>query len=185
MSFHFVSKWENRVSLTFPANILRIFYTEYEMSCTSSFSWRRTKQDVGAAGCSGETVEQVPGRMIAPLLLYLSLITEHQNLLRGDIQAKLNNLNSSDENRTTTISENSTEVTVTSTGKYEEIFRNTSNSHQELFKLNSTSEENPHSDETGFLKTTNLIPSSMIGYYQTNFSRSTEVKGKIRKVFLR
>ena len=126
--------------------------------------------------------------MIAPLLLYLSLITDHQTLLRGDIQAKLNNLNSSDENRTTTISENDftqTSTEVSSTGKYEEIFRNTSNSHQELFKLNSTSEENPHSDETVFLKTTNLIPSSMIGYYQTNFSHSTEVKGKIRKVFLR
>ena len=131
----------------------------------------------------------MPGRMIAPLLLYLSLITEHQTLLRGDIQAQLHHLNSSDENRKNTISENdfaqtSTEVTGTSRGKYEEIFTNTSNSHQELFKLNSTSEENPDIDETVFFKTLKVIPSSMIGYYQTNFSHSAVVvEGKIRKVF--
>ena len=110
-------------------------------------------------------------------------------MFRGNIEGE--HKDSSDENRTiSTIKKDviPTEVTVTSTEKYAETFTNespASNLYQELFKLNSTSEENPHSDETVFLKTTNLIPSSMIGYYQTNFSHSTEVKGKIRKVFLR
>ena len=174
----------SNVSCEYFANILQrirdVLHVQFLLTAQEARrrSCRLQWRDCGA-------LEQVPGKMIAPLLLYLSLITDHQTLLRGDIQAQLNHLNSSDEIRTTTISENSTEVTVSSTGKYEEIFRNTSNSHQELFKLNSTPEENPHSDETVFLKTTNLIPSSMIGYYQTNFSHSTEVKGKIRKAFLR
>ena len=80
------------------------------------------------------------------------------------------------------------EVNITvSTEKYAEIFMTelqTSNSSQELFKLNSTSEEKPEEDETVFMKTITVIPRSMIGYYQTNFSQSAPVlEGKARKVF--
>ena len=82
-----------------------------------------------------------------------------------------------------------TEVTVSSTEKTAETLETdspTSNSYQELFKLNSTSEENPSGEETGSLSTIKVIPSSMMGYYQTNFSHSiVEVEGKIRKVFLK
>lgn len=141
------------------------------------------------SGVSCETRQA--GRMIAPLVLYLSLLAEHQTLLRENMQAQ-HNLNSSDGNRTvsskTDFTQIPAEAPVTTTGKYEETVLDESprtSSDQELFKLNSTSEENPYGDETGFLKTTKAIPSRMIGYYQTNFSHSTVLKGKIRKVFLR
>ena len=142
------------------------------------------------SGVSCETRQA--GRMIAPLVLYLSLLAEHQTLLRENMQAQ-HNLNSSDGNRTVSSATNFTQIPaeapVTKTGKYEETVLDESprtSSDQELFKLNSTSEENPYGDETGFLKTTTkAIPSRMIGYYQTNFSHSTVLKGKIRKVFLR
>ena len=123
--------------------------------------------------------------MIAPLVLYLSLITKHHTVFRGNIRAQ--HRYSSEEIRTTTNSQK--DFSVTSTEKYDEIFTKeftTPNSYQELFKLNSTSEENTDIDETVSFKTLKVIPSTMIGYYQTNFSHSAVVvEGKIRKVFLK
>ena len=150
-------------------------------SCTSSFSRLFTKQDVGTwVG----VVRQYNTMMIAPLVLYLSLITKHHTVFRGNIRAQ--HRDSSEEIRTTTNSSQK-DFSVTSTEKYEEIFTKestTRNSYQELFKLNSTLEGNPDIDETVFFKTLKVIPSSMIGYYQTNFSHSAVVvEGKIRKVF--
>ena len=130
--------------------------------------------------------------MIAPLVLYLYLITEHHTVFRATSEAP--DKDSSDNNRTLISKTDFSQITpevkaAVSTEKYAEIFTSelqTSNSYQELFKLNSTSEENPDGDETVFMKTIKVIPRSMIGYYQTNFSHSTVVlEGKMRKVFLK
>ena len=127
--------------------------------------------------------------MIAPLVLYMSLLTEHRQVLLDTLNADMANITKGmketveDQTIISIIQEDTTESTseyspITIKENYEKI--STIESATELIKLSSIS----GGIHESFIKSAKWteIPSNMMDYYQTNFSYYIKSRGRMKRI---